>query len=244
MLTGTVLMILAGALAGGFVSGLAGFGTGLVALGVWLMVVEPAMAATLVVLCSVVAHLLTIRSVWQAVDRARIWPMLAAGLAGVPVGTLLLGQLDPQAFRLGIGVLLLGFSGFMLLGRYRPRLRWGGRGADAVVGFCGGVLGGLAGLSGPLPTIWATLRGWGKDERRGVFQAFNFTVLAAALAWHAASGLITRDFAALALVALPGTLLGTWLGALAYRRLSDQHFHEVVLGLLALSGISLVASSL
>jgi uncharacterized protein len=168
--------------------------------------------------------------VWHAIDARRVWPMLTAGLAGVPLGTLLVTRLDPAAFRLGMDVLLLGFSAFMLLGRLRPRLAWGGRTADAAVGLGGGVLGGLAGLSGPLPTMWATLRGWGKDERRGVFQAFNLTVLGAALASHAA--------------AVPGTLAGARLGAQAYRRLSDRRFHEVVLGLLGLSGFALVWTSL
>ena len=47
----------------------------------------------------------------------------------------------------------------------------------------------LAGLSGALPTLWASVRGWGKDERRGVFQAFNWSVLSATLLAHAAWGL-------------------------------------------------------
>ena len=106
-----------------------------------------------------------------------------------------------------------------------------------------GVLGGLAGLSGPLPTIWATLRGWGKDERRAVFQAYNLAVLAVVVALHAASGLVTAELGWLAVVALPGTLAGAWLGARAYRRLSDQRFHEVVLGLLGVSGLTLVWAS-
>ena len=72
------------------------------------------------------------------------------------------------------------------------RLVWGGRAADGVIGFLGGIMGGLAGLSGPLPTIWATLRGWGKDERRSVFQTFNLAVLLAALVSHALSGFLTR----------------------------------------------------
>lgn len=240
----TGLVVLAGAFLGGFVSGLAGFGTGLVALGIWLHVLEPAVAATLVVLCSVVAQVQTIRTVWHAIDLRRAWPMLVAGLAGVPLGTTLVTRLDPAAFRLGMGVLLLGFSACMLLGRLQPRLAWGGRTADAAVGLGGGVLGGLAGLSGPLPTMWATLRGWGKDERRGVFQAFNLAVLGAALASHAAAGLLTAELGRAALAALPGTLAGAWLGARAYRRLSDQRFHEVVLGLLGLSGFALVWTSL
>jgi len=94
-----------------------------------------------------------------------------------------------------------------------------------------------------LPTVWATLRGWGKDERRGVFQAFNLTILGAALLWHAASGLLTGELGRLAVVALPGTLAGARLGARSYRRLSDRRFHVVVLGLLGLSGLTLVWTS-
>ena len=37
---------IAGALAGGFVSGLAGFGTALMALGIWLYILPPAMAVS------------------------------------------------------------------------------------------------------------------------------------------------------------------------------------------------------
>ena len=234
------LVVAAGALAGGFVSGLAGFGTGLVALGFWLHVVEPAPAATLVAVCSVIAQAQTMPAIWHAIDRRRVWPMVAAGLLGVPVGTMLLSGLDVDAFRLAVGLFLVAFSGFMLFGRVRSRLVWGARLADGAVGFAGGVLGGLAGLSGPLPIVWATLRGWGRDERRGVFQAFNLTILAAVAAWHAASGLLTAELGRLVAVALPGTLAGAWLGARAYRRLSDRRFHEVVLCLLAFSGLTLV----
>ena len=67
---------------------------------------------------------------------------------------------------------------------------FGGSLADAAVGFAGGILGGLAGLSGPLPTLWASVRGWTKDQRRGVFQIFNGTVLGAALCLQIASGFV------------------------------------------------------
>ncbi|MGI4795455.1 MAG: TSUP family transporter [Janthinobacterium lividum] len=183
-------------------------------------------------------------AIWYAIHRARVWPMIVAGLRGVPIGTRLLAHLDPTIFRLGLGILLLVFSGVLLLTRVRMRVTWGGRGADALVGFAGGVLGGLAGLSGPLPTVWATLRGWTKNERRGVFQAFNLAVLAATVASHAVSGLLTAEMGRLALLALPGTFAGAWLGAHVYRRLSDQRLHEVVLGLLSISGLTLIWTSL
>ena len=239
----TFIVVFGGALTGGFVAGLAGFGTGITALGIWLYVVQPAHAASLVVLCSVVSQVQTIPTIWHAIDRRRVLPFIVPGLVGVPLGTQMLAHVSPSAFRLAIGVLLIVFSTVMLCGR-RLHLRWGGRVADGFVGFFGGILGGLAGLSGPLPTMWATLRKWGKDERRSVFQAFNLTVLVAALVMHAASGLLTLDVWKLFLAALPGTIVGAWLGARTYLRLSDKRFHEVVLCLLAFSGVALIWSSL
>lgn len=244
MTTLSTITIVAGAFFGGFVNGLAGFGTALVAMGIWLHAVPPAVAASLVIICSVIAQCQTIPTIWHAIDFRRLWPMLAAGVLGVPIGTNLLAHVNADAFRLGIGILLVVFSATMLIGRARTAIRWGGRTADTVIGLGGGVLGGLAGLSGPLPTMWATLRGWGKDQRRGVFQAYNLTVLGAALAAHAADGLLTREIGTLLLWALPGTLLGTWLGSLAYRRLSDHHFHQLVLSLLGFSGSTLVWSGI
>jgi uncharacterized membrane protein YfcA len=120
---------------------------------------------------------------------------------------------------------------------------FGGRAADAAVGFAGVILGGLAGLSGPLPTLWASVRGWDKDQRRGVFQTFNWTVLSAALCLQAATGFITREVVWLALLTLPASLFGAWLGARAYLVLSDRNFRDVVLGLLFLSGLGLVWSN-
>ncbi|MDB5591541.1 sulfite exporter TauE/SafE family protein [Enterovirga sp.] len=237
-------LVAAGAFAGGFVSGLAGFGTGLIALGFWLHVIDPAPAATLVAVCSVVSQVQTLPAVWKGIDGRRIAPMVGAGLLGVPLGTWLLARVDPDLFRPVVGGLLLAYAAFMLLSRFQPRLAWGGAAADGAVGFAGGIMGGLSGLSGPLPTVWATLRGWGKDEARAVFQVFNAVVLGAVAAWHAVSGLFTPALLLLVLVSLPGTTIGAYLGARLYRRLSDARFREVVYLLLALSGATLIWASL
>ena len=87
------------------------------------------------------------------------------------------------------------------------------------------------------------MRGWGKEARRGIFQTFNWTVLATALGVQIASGLVKPELIWLALIAFPGTILGAWLGAQIYHSLNDRNFGDVVLGLLFLSGIGLVWSS-
>ena len=43
---------------------------------------------------------------------------------------------------------------------------------------------------------------------------------------------------------MPGTLIGAWIGMRAYQALSDRNFYDVVLGLLFLSGLGLVWSSI
>jgi uncharacterized membrane protein YfcA len=237
-------VLMFGALAGGFVSGLAGFGTALMALGIWLYVLPPSDAVCLVLICSIVAQTSTLPSIWRSIDFKLVWPFLVGGLAGVPLGLTMVAYADPRLFKLTVGILLLVFPTALYLQRRPMALNVGGRVADAGVGFAGGVLGGLAGLSGPLPILWASIRGWGKDERRGIFQIFNWTILTAALCAQAASGFVTKEVLWLALSVLPATLFGAWLGARAYRGLSDRNFRDVVLALLFLSGVALVWSSL
>lgn len=244
MSTTAISVLIVGALAGGFVSGLAGFGTALMALGIWLYVVPPDVAVQLVLICSIIAQTSTLPSVWRSIDFKLVWPFLAGGIVGVPLGTALVAYADPRDFKLSVGILLLVFPAALYLQRRPMAFRIGGKAADTAIGFAGGVLGGLAGLSGPIPILWASVRGWGKDERRGLFQTFNWTILTAALCMQAGSGLIARQTMWLALLVLPATIGGAWLGARAYHVLSDGNFRDVVLGLLFLSGITLVWSSI
>jgi len=243
MSTVAFVLLFLGAFAGGFVSGLAGFGTALMALGIWLYVLPPSIAVPLVLICSIVAQTSTLPTMWRLIDFKLVWPFLIGGLAGVPLGIVLVADADPRVFKLSVGILLLVFPAALYFNRKPMALSFGGRAADAAIGFAGGILGGLAGLSGPLPILWASVRGWGKDERRGIFQTFNCTVLSAALCLQAGTGFITREVVWLALLALPSTLFGAWLGARTYHALSDRNFRDVVLGLLFLSGVGLVWSS-
>lgn len=94
MYTSTVIVV--GALCGGFVTGLAGFEAGLTALGFWLYVVDPVVAAVLVVICSVVGQIQSLYTVRRAVTWRRAWPFLVSGILGVPLGVAALRVVDPK----------------------------------------------------------------------------------------------------------------------------------------------------
>jgi uncharacterized protein len=238
------IVITVGALAGSFVSGLVGFGTGITAMGIWLYAVPPPVAAPLIVVCSVITQVQTLPTIWRFVEPRRVIPFVLPGLFGVPLGVALLSQLDAGLFKLGIGCLLILFSAYMLIFKGHTESSWGGRVANSVIGFAGGVLGGVAGLSGPPLTMWATVRGWAKHESRSIFQLYNLSILTAVLLCHGWIGLLTAPVGWALLAALPGTIGGAWLGTRAYGHVNDQRFRIIILLLLCASGCILVLGSL
>ncbi|MBX9944605.1 MAG: sulfite exporter TauE/SafE family protein [Reyranella sp.] len=242
--TGDIAIVVAGALAAGFVNGLSGTGYALMALGFWLQVMSPLNAAPLTALCGVAGHVQSLPTIWKGVRWSRLWPMLAAGIVGVPVGTMLLEHVRPAPLKIGVGVLLILYSSWMAFVRRPPVVTGGGRLADAAVGLTGGVMGGMASLSGPAPAIWAQLRGFGKDEQRGVNQPFNMSVLLLALVSAGIAGFLDRTFFVWAVIAVPTTLVGARIGLLLYGRVGDAGFRRIILGLLVVSGATLIGSSI
>jgi len=233
-------LFLAGAFVGGFASGLAGFAFALVASSLWLHVLPPVAATPLIVASALVLQCFTIWRLRQGVRFDLLWPFLVGGVPAVPLGVLLLQHASPAAFRLGVGVFLVAYSGFMLL---RPPLRayaGGGRFADGAVGAIGGVLGGLCGLNGALPSVWCDLRGWPKDEQRGVYQPFIIATHVAALAALGSAGTFSPPVLGRLALAVPALFAGAALGLRLYRTLDAALFRRVLLWLLLISGVLLL----
>ena len=82
----TLAIVVAGALVAGFTTGFAGFGTGLVASGLWFHALPAAMVPPLVALASVAAQLVGLVTVRKAFDWPRAAPYLLGGTIGVPLG--------------------------------------------------------------------------------------------------------------------------------------------------------------
>jgi uncharacterized membrane protein YfcA len=240
-----IVIVVIGALVAGFVNGLTGTAYALAAMSFWLHAMPPTFAAPLVCLCAVGGHLQALPQIWQGVRWPRLWPFLIAGLIGVPLGTMLLSRVQPSPLKLGIGLLLVVYVSWNFFVRRPPAIRtWGGRIADAVAGFIGGVLGGMASISGPVPVTWVQLRDWTRNEQRGVNQPYNMAILALALVSAAVSGLLDSRWLFWATVTLPMSLIGTRFGLLAYGRVNDLQFRRIVLAMLAVSGVALIISGL
>jgi uncharacterized membrane protein YfcA len=237
------VVLLVGCFIAAFASGMAGFAFGLVAAGILFHWMPPQAVAPVIVLGSLLIQGVTIGAVWPAVRWRVLRPYVVGGVLGTPVGVLLLARIDPAGVASGIGLLLVAYASWSLAGmalkRRLPVLR-AGPNADAGIGFASGILGGIGGFPGPLPTIWADLKGLRGDEARAIFQPFIVLMQAAAAIGLMAGGFFTRDSARMLLIALPALAIGAWLGVMAYRRISARGFRLALLSLLLLSGLSLL----
>ena len=238
-------LVMAGALIAGFTTGFAGFGTGLVASGFWFYALPAHAVPPLVAFASVAAQIVGLWAVRSALNWRAAMPMIAGGVVGVPVGVWLLSLAAPGVLRMTVGLFLIVYAAVSLTGLVR-RLTVSSKRRlyDAGVGVGGGVLGGFAGLSGPLPLIWTQLKGGPSAAQRAVYQPFNLTVLVLASLTMAAGGQVTAGVAAVALAAVPVTLLGAWIGTRAYALADEALFRKVVLGLLLVSGIVLTVQNI
>lgn len=233
-------LLIAGAFAAAFVVGAVGFADALILNAVWLHIMEPATAIPLVVCCGLLMHVVPLARLHKSLDFSQLLPFAILGVLGVPFGIWALGYLQPDLFRNLIGGLLVIYGVWMLLRPQTSVGSFGGRVADGLVGFSGGFMGGFAGLSGLFPTLWAGVRGWPKDRQRGVYQPFVLIMHALGIAIFAANGMITADTLYDLAWCFCAIIIGSWLGVKTYPYLDDRLFKKVILGLVLLSGITIL----
>ena len=243
MTSALVLNVAFGAIVGGFAQGLSGFAFGLVSMSIWAWTIEPRLAAPMAIFGAFTGQLIAALTVRRGFDWAMLLPFLVGGLLGIPVGTALLHVLDIDIFKACLGAFLVIWCPIILFARHLPPIGGGGRLADGLVGMIGGVMGGVGGFSGPVPTLWCTLRRMDKDRQRSIIQNFNLVTLGFSLVASVIGGAVTRDMLPAFGIVAVAMLVPVLLGGKLYVGISEAAFRRIVLALLTCSGIALLASS-
>lgn len=239
-----LFFVTAGAAAGGFVNGLAGFGTSLFALGWWLQVMPPVQAVAVVLVMSVVSGVQGVVLVRRSIQWPRLGRFLVPALVGIPIGLQILHRLDADFLKAVVALFLLAYGGFFTFRRELPAIARPTPLIDGGIGFAGGILGAVAGLSGALPTMWCSMRDWTKAECRAVLQPYNTTVLGIAALLLALDGAYDRATLWTVAIALPATMLAAQAGIRMFGRFTDAQFRRTLIALMFLSGILLTAKEI
>ena len=233
-------LLSAAVFAGAFVSGLAGFAFSAVAGAILLHTLEPLEAVPLMMACSVGVQAASLWTLRKSIEWRRSSVLIVGGALGIPIALYLLQNTDTRIFRAGFGLLVALYAGYML---FRPALsqlrQMRSHGRNAIVGFGGGLIGGLTAMPGALPTIWCDIHGLPKSQQRGVVQPFiaamQLLALALMLSRQNISARVLVDFA----ISIPALVAGTALGIMTFRYANELTFRRVILVVLVFSGLAL-----
>ena len=235
------LVLSAAVFAGAFVSGLSGFAFSAVAGAILLHVFPPMEAVPLMMACSITVQAANLFALRKSMQWKTSLVFIAGGLLGIPIAIYLLQNVDIGIFRLGFGLLVSLYAAYALLRPTAAYLRqMDSRSSNALVGFGGGLVGGLTAMPGALPAIWCDFHGLPKTEQRGLVQPYigvmQLFALALMLSHHSLSLKVLIDFG----ISLPALAAGTAVGIVLFGRINEAAFKRIILGLLLFSGLCLV----
>ena len=216
-----------------------GFGFALVAIP---LVALLAGAKTAVVGTAIVGPLLTAAVVLR--DRGDIrWrtaiTVTAASFVGMPAGILVLSHASDRALKALIGVIVVVAGVALWRGLRVPA----GRRSEVIAGVISGALATSTGTNGPPLVIVLHSESLEPKQFRGTLSASFLAQGVVALVAFWVSGHLTADAARVAASALPGIVVGWFLGEHLFRGIEKERFGAIVLLMLVASGLVSVISA-
>ena len=157
---------------------------------------------------------------------------------GVLVGVLFLKQVDRKFIQWVLGVTLIVYSLYSLLGAAQVReiaKRWA-----YFFGFLAGCLGAATGASGPPVIVYVSFQPWGKEQKKATLQGFFVLAMSVVVISHVLTGIISALVLRLYVAGVPMLVIGTYLGSLLYGKIGESTYRKTVLILLALMGIIMI----
>lgn len=219
---------------------IAGFGFGLLAVPLMTVAITPHQA---VVVATMIG---TVSTVLQAfIDRRFCdWPMAKrltfAAYLGMPIGIFVFVVVSESAMRLSLGIVVLVATVILARGF---SFRGHAKSMDWLMGALSGVLSTSTSTNGP-PLVFL-LQARGMEPH--VFRATINTVFAlsnfGALLLFSSSGQIEMDGVVAAGIAIPFLFLALRTGYALRPKVHVNHFQKLVLGMLLLSGVSVLLSA-
>lgn len=229
-----VLIILFAAM----IQGIMGFGAALIAMPLLVTLLGIKTAVPAFALIGTVATLSNSLRLRKHATPRDLMQLALPAMVGIPLGIWLLTRIDGDVVTRLLGVLLVAYAAYGLLGMALPPFHH--RGWAYAVGFTSGVLTGAYNTGGPPVVVFAAARGWSADRFRANLQSYFLLSGIFVVALHGLSGHLTRDVWGYALVALPALVVGQLIGARICRYLDARVFRKLVLIFLLILGAQLL----
>jgi len=233
-----VLLILAlGIFVGFYVQTVIGFAGALIALPVLLLAMELPDAIAYISIFYLFSSFFLIRKEWKNIDKGIILTLAFTSVIGVILGTLLLMVARPLILKKGLGLFILLYVIYNVIGKRKIKLNKVG---VTIFGVMAGFFSGVFSTGGPLyvmcventvkeiKTIRATMIGV-----LGIVTIVRVPALTF-------SGILNTSHIKMTLMVLPIFFLAQYMGRLSFNKISENIFKKSLLALLSISGILLL----
>lgn len=227
-----------------FIGGVTGFGYALVATP---LLVVSGFSLPFVITTNFMVSLLTRISVAYRLREHVRWRasglLVAGSVPGLLLGARLVTWLDPAALRIAVGA-LVAFAGIATARRATTAPAGLFRGAAAIAGFAGGVIGGMSSLTGIAPVLLLTGQRVKARPFLATLAVYFVASSAIALAILRQAGVVETSglFPDIA-VWLPAALAGNAVGVAFAQRISVAAFQRTTLVLVVAAGIATIVTA-
>ncbi|MGD1856323.1 MAG: sulfite exporter TauE/SafE family protein [Leptolyngbyaceae cyanobacterium] len=225
-----------------FVQGVSGFGFALVAMPILSGVTSIQTAAPLVALTTLTNNFILCIYYRQSFDRSVITNLLLGSMLGIPIGFLALDYIPTGLMLIGLGLVIVTYSLYSLVSPVVPVLKsklWA-YGA----GFLSGILLGSFNLPGPPVILYGSSQRWSQEKFKGNLTSFFWVSVAIVVVGHGFQNRISEEIIRQFLIAIPGFLLGLFLGVVLAKKFDPNIFRKVITGLLLIIGVRLIISGI
>ena len=219
------------------VRGIAGFGSGLVAIPLLLIVHPLNIVVPVVVALDFLGSLAQGLKNREKICWAEITPLLPFTLIGVGFALMLFQTADTGTLTSALAVFIIVFAIYQLLPL--PDLK-GSKIWSVPAGLLGGLVGTLFGTGGPFYMIYLTVRGLDKVQLRSSFAAYFFVDGTIRLLGFALIGLLNAEGFVFLLKCLPIAALALFIGGKVHVTISNNTFKFFISLILVYSGYRLL----
>ena len=217
-----------------------GFGESLVAVPLFVLFVPLEVAVPLSVLMSVLVAMVVVIQDHKAIHIASARWLILYALLGIPIGLLILKYGNGYWVKIGLGLLIIGYSVYTLLKKRTLHLEEDSRFWLFVCGFLSGVLGGAYGINGPALVVYGNMRRWSAQHFRATLQAYFLPASFIGIVGYAVQGLMGWAVIKYFLLCLPAIVPAIFLGRYLNRKLNGPSFFRYVYGGLVVIGLLLI----
>ena len=217
-----------------------GFGEALVAVPLLAFWLPLPVAAPLAVLVSITIAGIVVIQDWEKIHLSSAGWLVVSSLFGIPLGLLLLTNSHQRGLKAALGIIIIAFAVYSLIGRAPLELKQDSRGWLLACGFCAGVLGGAYGMNGPPLAVYGAMRRWSAQHFRATLQGYFLPASIIGMIEYGLAGLWTSAITRYYLLSLPVTFLGVYLGrAINHRLHGEAFFKYLYLGLAGIGALLL-----